>query len=142
MKTIIQGFFIRKILEDTQAKINETLSPTTRKAFLYSAHEMNVASILLVLGGYHVDDVPPYGSHILFEVHEIDEVWGFKVGSSTMIAELKLNFLFFQVYYQNYEGYDPIEITIPGCDHFCPFEDFYSLLEDIIPEDSDCTDDE
>lgn len=103
---------------------------------------MNVASILLVLGGYHVDDVPPYGSHILFEVHEIDEVWGFKVGCSTMIAELKLKFLFLQVYYQNYEGYDPIEITIPGCDHFCPFEDFYSLLEDIIPEDSDCTDDE
>lgn len=45
-----------------------------------------------------------------------------------------------QLFYQNYEKVDPIAIKLPACDYFCPFDQFYSLVEEILPEsDSDCS---
>lgn len=75
-KNNLTGTFIRKVLNDTQDFINGTV---TKKLFAYSAHDTNVGSTLLTLGGYTMTNTPPYGSAVIFEVHEIDEIWGFKV---------------------------------------------------------------
>ncbi|XP_066254927.1 venom acid phosphatase Acph-1-like [Euwallacea similis] len=121
IRRISAGFLIKKILTDTKAKINGSLSPSSRKVFFYSGHELNIAATLLALDAYKVTDIPPYGSHVIFEVHEISDVWGIKL------------------FYQNYLEYDPIPLTIPGCNHFCPYDEFYSLVEEILPlSDADC----
>ncbi|XP_030762850.1 venom acid phosphatase Acph-1-like isoform X2 [Sitophilus oryzae] len=122
LRRISAGYLLKKILSDTADKINGTISPSTRKVFLYSAHELNVASMLLSLEVYNVTTIAPYGSYVLFELHEIDEVYGIKL------------------FYQFYEEDDPVPVKLTGCDYFCPYDTFYSLVEDLLPEsDSDCT---
>ncbi|XP_030762830.1 uncharacterized protein LOC115887505 [Sitophilus oryzae] len=119
LRKIVAGFLLKKILSDTEAKINGTIDPTNRKMFIYSAHEMNVAHMLLTLG-VEIHMAPPYGSYVLFELHLIDGVYGIKL------------------FYQFYEDDDPVAFSLSGCDEFCPYDDFYSLVEDYIPTDDDC----
>lgn len=44
---------------------------------------------------------------------------------------------FSQLFYQNYQSYDPVPVKINGCGYFCPYEEFYSLVEEILPESDD-----
>ncbi|XP_076251086.1 venom acid phosphatase Acph-1-like [Rhynchophorus ferrugineus] len=121
LRRIIAGYFLKKIIEDTQRKIDGTLDPSGRKIFLYSGHETNLGTIIAALNLLDMQDVPGYGSHLLFEVHKIDDVYGF------------------MIYYQNFKEEDPILLTLPGCEAFCPVDDFVRLTLDIIPEsDDDC----
>ncbi|ERL84546.1 venom acid phosphatase Acph-1 [Dendroctonus ponderosae] len=119
IRKLAAGYLLKKILADTKSKIDGTISPSSRKAFLYSAHELNSASMLLSLNAFKITEVPPYGAHVIFEVHEILGIWGIKL------------------FYQNYQSYDPIPVKINGCGYFCPYEEFYSLVEEILPESDD-----
>ena len=67
------------MLADTKAKIDGTLKPPQRKLFLYAAHEMTLATILLSMEALKLSTIPTYASYIVFEVHEIDEIHGIKV---------------------------------------------------------------
>lgn len=49
-----------------------------RKIVLYSGHENNVVYLLRILDGYR-PHVPPFGSYIVFEVHNINGVHAIKV---------------------------------------------------------------
>lgn len=121
MRRMISGYFLKKILADTKTKIDGGMNPAERKMFIYSAHEMNIATTLLSLEALKLSHVPPYGAYILFEVHNIDGVYGIKL------------------FYQNYEHKHPMALKIPGCDYFCPYDDFYTLVEEILPtSDEDC----
>lgn len=121
LRRIMAGYFLRKVLDDTKSKIDGTLSPSQRKVFVYSGHEINVASVLLSLDAYKLSSIPNYGSNVLLEVHKVKGIYGLKL------------------FFQNYERLNPIPIRIPGCDYFCPYEDFYSLVEEILPEsNADC----
>ncbi|XP_030767717.1 venom acid phosphatase Acph-1-like [Sitophilus oryzae] len=120
LRKIVAGNLLKKILSDTEEKINGSIDPSTRKMFIYSAHEMNVANMLLTLG-VEIHMAPPYGSYVLFELHLIDGVYGIKL------------------FYQFYEEDDPVSFSLSGCDEFCPYDDFYSLVEQYIPTDDDCT---
>ncbi|XP_030755413.1 venom acid phosphatase Acph-1-like, partial [Sitophilus oryzae] len=106
------GYLLKKIINDSKAKIDGLLKPQSRKMFVYSAHERNLAYVLIALGVFN-DKVPPYGCHILFEVHLIDNVYGFKI------------------YYQDWENRDPKLMTIPGCTEFCPYDKFVEIFKDI-----------
>ncbi|XP_060530825.1 venom acid phosphatase Acph-1-like [Cylas formicarius] len=119
LKKIAGGFMLRKILEDSKRKIDGTLTPSSRKMFVYSGHERNVANILTTLGVYQ-DDIPSYGSHVLVELHKISGQYGFKI------------------YYQNWRYSNPKLLTIPGCGSFCKLEEFEELFAEIIPSDDDC----
>lgn len=81
----ISGYFLKKLIADTQSKINGTLSPENRKMFIYSGHETNIAGLLICLEAYKKLDIPPYGSYLLFEVHNIDGVHGIKVNINKML---------------------------------------------------------
>lgn len=72
------GGFLRKVINDTVSTISGS-SPQKRKMFLYSAHDINVAGLLINLGIY-TPHYPPYACYILIEVHEIANVHGIKVG--------------------------------------------------------------
>ncbi|XP_076257639.1 venom acid phosphatase Acph-1-like [Rhynchophorus ferrugineus] len=121
LRQITAGYLLRKILNDSASKINGTLSPSSRKVFLYSAHEINVATFLLSLEAYKITDVPPYGSHVLVELHKIRGVYGFRL------------------FYGNYERILPIPLKLPNCNYFCPFDDFVAQVQEIIPDDAACT---
>nr|CAH7768945.1 unnamed protein product [Callosobruchus chinensis] len=61
---------MKKVIEDSKAKAVGKEYPGT-KIFLYSAHESNVAAMLRFLGLFH-PHVPPYGSYISIEIHNVD----------------------------------------------------------------------
>ncbi|CAG9762350.1 unnamed protein product [Ceutorhynchus assimilis] len=111
------GSLLKKVITDTYSLIHGTLSPPTRKMFVYSAHDTNVGSMYLSLQAYKMDQPPPYGSSFIFEVHEIEGVWGLKL------------------FLVDYTKGSPHSLTIPGCEEFCPIDEFYSLVDDILPLD-------
>ncbi|XP_011308148.1 venom acid phosphatase Acph-1 [Fopius arisanus] len=116
------GPLLREITENMKALRSENLDPLNRKAFLYSAHELNVVSMARTLG---TDDpvVPLYGSAIIFETLK-DETNRFyvKVLLWTGITE------------------QLVSQRIPGCPEFCPLDDFLEILRDVIPneKEGDC----
>ncbi|XP_025830083.1 venom acid phosphatase Acph-1-like [Agrilus planipennis] len=122
LKQLASGFFLEKIISDTKDKITGTLKPKGRKMFLYSAHEQNIGHILAGLGLFD-NDIPNYGSHLLFEVRLKNGTYGI------------------EIYYQNYKGNDqPTLLVLPGCDSFCPVNKFADLLQDVLPTNkTSCT---
>jgi hypothetical protein len=77
LKKLSAGFLLKKILEDSISKRDGNL-PEERKAFLYSAHEFNVGTMLRILNVFY-RHVPPFGATIFFEIHNIDGDYGLKV---------------------------------------------------------------
>ncbi|XP_030757010.1 venom acid phosphatase Acph-1-like [Sitophilus oryzae] len=121
LRRIVAGYFLKLVFAETESKINGTLNPPDRKMYLYSAHENNIATLLISLEAFQITDIPPYGSYVLMEVHQIEGVYGFKL------------------FYQDYEQDDPIAIKLPNCDYFCPYDEFYQQVEYMLPEsDADC----
>lgn len=53
------------------------------KMYLYSAHDITVASLLINLGVFK-RHLPPYGCYVSLEVHKIEGVHGIKVFSLTI----------------------------------------------------------
>ncbi|XP_066253150.1 venom acid phosphatase Acph-1-like [Euwallacea similis] len=115
LRRLITGQLLNKILHDSDSVANGTLSPSTRKMFVYSAHDVNVGSMVLSLNAYKMSRPPSYGSMVIFEVHEIDGVYGL------------------ELYYQDYITLKPRALNIPGCNHFCPLTKFRTLVQDILP---------
>ncbi|KAL1490655.1 hypothetical protein ABEB36_013314 [Hypothenemus hampei] len=121
-KQIFSGNFLKKILADTKSFIDGTLSPSSRKLFVYSAHDINIGTILTSLNAYTLKYTPPYGATIIFELHQILGIYGFKL------------------FYVDYTFGSPHPLSIPGCSHFCPFDYFRTLINDIIPTTDGCND--
>ncbi|KAF5291953.1 hypothetical protein FQR65_LT11353 [Abscondita terminalis] len=115
LKQLAGGFLLKKIMNDTIEKINRTLQPPSRKLYLYSGHEYNVAFLLNALNVYY-PHIPPFGSCVMIELHRIKKVYGIKI------------------FYM--EGYNaPVKaLKIPGCDLFCPIKNFMKLLTKNMPE--------
>ncbi|XP_066157246.1 venom acid phosphatase Acph-1-like [Euwallacea fornicatus] len=121
LKTVIAGYILKKIVSDTLNKINGNLNPPERKIFLYSGHEVNVATILTALQLYKLTDPPPYASYLSFEIHKLNGVYGV------------------MMYYEDYTGKQPHLLTLPGCKTFCPIDNFLTLVTDIMPKsDAEC----
>ncbi|CAG9772629.1 unnamed protein product [Ceutorhynchus assimilis] len=118
IRRVIAGYLLKKVITDTEAKINGTIDPPERKMFFYSGHEYNIAAVLQTLN-QETFELPPYSAFIIFEVHRIDGVYGIKM------------------FYQNYKQTDPVLLKIKGCDYFCPFNDLYKIVEKYLPENDD-----
>nr|CAH7725656.1 unnamed protein product [Callosobruchus chinensis] len=115
------GYLVKKIIEDTQARIKDKANKHGKKIHLYSAHESNVAKLLLFLGIFEPPHVPNYGSYIIIEIHEKDEEYGVKV------------------FYQDYLSESVNLVRLAACQDLCPLEKFISLYQDLIPvDDSEC----
>lgn len=114
LKKMAAGYFLQKMINDTEARIN---NETVTKLYLYSAHENNIGQLFATLDLFEYPHIPTYGTYVLFEVHLIDNVYGFKI------------------YYQNYNGtVNPKLLKLPACDEFCPLDTFKSLVEEYLPE--------
>lgn len=75
----ILGPLLQKILLDSLNFAAGSLTPSTRKMFIYSAHDFNVGTFLLSLDAFNLAKTPPYGATVLVELHEVNEVYGLQV---------------------------------------------------------------
>lgn len=92
----ITGMLLRKITDDIEEVRRGTLNPTDRKAFFFSAHELNVVAFARVLG-LSEPELPDYGSTFIIETlkNESNDYF-IRVRSSLKIfSKLKLKFSFF-----------------------------------------------
>lgn len=79
---IISGNLIRKITEDS---VKKTKNEIANQIFLYSGHDTTVAGMLGVFDAYTKFELE-YLSHVYIELHKIDDVYGFKVNTKTLIV--------------------------------------------------------
>lgn len=107
------GYFLRKVLDDAKNKMKSPFK-LGRKMHLYSAHENNIAQLLIALGVFE-PHIPNYGAYVMLELHKINNVYGFKI------------------FYDNWTGEGPQQLTMSGCDSFCPIDKFISLIDEHLP---------
>lgn len=76
---------LQKILDDAYAKIRDELEPSTdiMKMHLLSGHETNCGVMLILLEVFK-PHIPPYGAQIMFELHKIDGVYGYRASFFTI----------------------------------------------------------
>ncbi|XP_076250926.1 venom acid phosphatase Acph-1-like [Rhynchophorus ferrugineus] len=117
LKRIAAGYLIEKIIQDTELKINNA---TETKMYLYSAHENNIGQLFQTLNLFEYHHVPTYGSYVLFEVHWINNTYGFKI------------------YYQNYISDYPKLLKLPACEEFCSLDTFKTLVDEYLPTPGLC----
>ncbi|KAF5293820.1 hypothetical protein FQA39_LY03305 [Lamprigera yunnana] len=115
LNKLSQGFALKKYLDTVDQKLSANLIPTERKMLLYSAHEISIASLLRALNVF-TPHVPNCGACVLLELHLIDGVYGTKI------------------YYEDYSDDSPKLLEVPGCNSFCPLDQFKTLLKDHIAE--------
>lgn len=90
---------LSKIADDTLEKINGSEYLENLKLFLYSAHDINLASLLITLGLYDYSyGTPPYGSYAVFEVHQLGAAdYGIQVSvpcRNFSVVDIQLDFRF------------------------------------------------
>lgn len=90
MNFLFLGFMLQKIVNDAFTKLNETdTNDNKAKMHLLSGHELNVAFMLILLNVFNEPHIPPYGAQIIFELHEIDGTYGYKVSESKYIFRIR-----------------------------------------------------
>lgn len=110
LKRLKGGVFVKKSIEDWQAKIDEKLKT---KIFLYAGHDSTVTNILSAMNVWP-KQLPDYGITAILEMSEQNSTFGV------------------EVFLKNATGIH--KLTIPGCDEFCPLNDLKTALKLNIPE--------
>ncbi|KAB0792793.1 hypothetical protein PPYR_14752 [Photinus pyralis] len=108
-KIMNSGHLIKKILDDTMAKVKNILEPPDRRVFLYSGHETTIGNLLYNLNVFKLE-VPTYGDTVLIEVHRrnVDH--------------------FVKVRYLRTPLNSTVEdLEVPGCGKICPVQRFYQI---------------
>ncbi|XP_056648742.1 venom acid phosphatase Acph-1-like [Diorhabda sublineata] len=118
LRKMFAGALLKKIIHDSRKRLFANDGRLSKKIYLYSAHENNIASILISLGVYE-NQIPDYGSHIIFEFHLVKGIPGFKI------------------FFDNWTGEGPKLLQIPGCGTFCPLLKFIRLNDKVLPRDDE-----
>uniref|UniRef100_A0A8B9XXS1 Lysosomal acid phosphatase n=1 Tax=Bos mutus grunniens TaxID=30521 RepID=A0A8B9XXS1_BOSMU len=103
-----------------QIRKNLTLMATTSqlpKLLVYSAHDTTLVALQMALGVYNGEQAP-YASCHMFELYQED--------SGNFSVEM---------YFRNESHRAPWPLTLPGCSHRCPLQDFLHLTEPVVPKD-------
>ncbi|GAB1867868.1 Prostatic acid phosphatase [Camponotus japonicus] len=116
IRKLLAGPMIRTIFNNMITEKNPI--PSHTKLYLYSGHDVNIATMLQAFKLYK-PHVPEYSSAVILELLEQNKQYYVK-------------FLY-------YRGIPPIfdELQIPGCEMLCPFDKFSYLIHDLIPSDED-----
>lgn len=140
IETNFLGCLLSKITSDTLNKINGSEYLKNTKVFLYSAHDINIVTLLITLGLYDYSyGTPPYGSYVVFEVYQLDASYGFQVSLEYLDLGTALkNHLLFQISFQNYTQAEPLLLKLPNCSNPCPIDDFIKLTKEYYPKEEEC----
>lgn len=111
LKQLLGGVWLLEWLNHIDNHLNKN---DTRKAFMYAAHELNIAAILTTLDNYD-NEIPSYSSSLMFELHKQD------------------NGYYVQILYRN-NGKIRI-LTFPDCDDaaYCPLDVFRKYIKPFLP---------
>lgn len=117
------GPFIRKMIGEQEQKKMGTLKPESRKMIMYTGHDSTIVNILASLNVWE-KQLPNYGIMALFELVR-DKISG-EIG--------------IQMYLKKDVKSGAVPLTLPGCEHFCPFDEFVSKINGVIAGDAieDC----
>ncbi|KAK9306122.1 hypothetical protein QLX08_003169 [Tetragonisca angustula] len=113
------GPLLKEILKHLQA-FND--GQDTRRAYLYSAHDINLVNLLRTMGFTDEYLKPDYGSTIIFELH---------AASNSANTEIKLRYL------NNTEPIASHYMSIPKCGTPCLLKTLTKLWENVLPNDWD-----
>ncbi|KAF3423947.1 hypothetical protein E2986_11795 [Frieseomelitta varia] len=113
------GPLLKEILKHLQAFNN---GQDTRRAYLYSAHDITLVNLLRTMGFTDEYFKPDYGSTIIFELH---------AASNSANTEIKLKYL------NNTEPIASHYMSIPKCGTPCLLKTLTKLWENVIPNDWD-----
>ncbi|XP_037094239.1 testicular acid phosphatase homolog [Pollicipes pollicipes] len=111
------GPLLKEMLENMQARVDGTLQPPSRRMFVYSAHDVNVACVLTTLQVYN-GLAPPLSSCLLVELHSDPD-------AGPLV----------QLFYRNDSSTEPHQLQLPGCDVSCPWSEFVRLTKNVVPDD-------
>lgn len=119
MRRIFGGNFLQKLISDWEKKIAEK---TPEKLHIFSAHDGTVVGALGAFNVWKTNEHPDYGITAIFELkqHRRSGINGV------------------EIFVRNKDVNEPVQLTIPGCQSFCPIEKLKLLLRDHIPMASDC----
>ncbi|XP_057337523.1 uncharacterized protein LOC130675706 [Microplitis mediator] len=114
----LRSGMVLKNFTDTMSEIVNGKLRNHQKMNIFSAHDANVASLLAVLS-----DLDPHVP---------------KFASSVMVELIQKNNNYF-VKVRHFLGIPPtvIDLQIPGCDSWCPFNDFMKLMKNYLPSDEE-----
>ncbi|XP_057551253.1 lysosomal acid phosphatase isoform X2 [Hippopotamus amphibius kiboko] len=87
------------------------------KLLVYSAHDTTLVALQMALDVYNGEQAP-YASCHMFELYQ-EENGNFSV----------------EMYFRNESTKAPWPVTLPGCPHRCPLQDFLRLTEPVVPRD-------
>lgn len=116
LKKFKAGPFLKKMITEQQDKLDEKLKPKDRKLFIYTGHDSSVANILSGLNVWE-KQFPAYAIMGIFE----------------LVKDKKTGEVGVQIYLRNSPTSGAIPLTIPGCEHFCPFDKFLAEAHKSIP---------
>ncbi|EFX74583.1 hypothetical protein DAPPUDRAFT_251804 [Daphnia pulex] len=113
------SFISSSVVEHLGAYAQSKLTPPNRKLFMYSAHDVTVATFLSALNIFNGIQ-PPYASMVLVELHEP-----------------KPNDFYVKILYKNVsdDGRNPEVLSLPGCTRFCPLDKFFQLVQNATSDD-------
>ncbi|EFX74587.1 hypothetical protein DAPPUDRAFT_56978, partial [Daphnia pulex] len=119
MQRLRGGPLVKELVEHLGAYAQSKLTPPNRKLFMYSAHDVTVATFLSALNIFNGIQ-PPYASMVLVELHE-----------------LKPNDFSVKILYKNVsdDGRNPEVLSLPGCTRFCPLDKFFQLVQNATSDD-------
>ncbi|XP_030622163.1 lysosomal acid phosphatase-like [Chanos chanos] len=110
------GLLLDQILKNMSA-VAKLDSKEQLRMIVYSAHDTTVAALQEALNVFNGLQ-PPYASCHIFELFK-EENGSFSVA----------------MFYRNDSRKDPYQLTLPGCDLYCPLQDFITLTKSVIPVD-------
>ncbi|GAB0088473.1 venom acid phosphatase Acph-1 [Sergentomyia squamirostris] len=119
MKRLKAGPFVQKMVKEWREASEGVLEPKDRKMYLYTGHDSSVVNVLSALGVWDLQ-MPDYAIMGMFELLR-DKTSG-EYG--------------IQLYLRNSTA-EPTQLTIPGCDFFCPLNKAIELLAPVLPANRD-----
>ncbi|XP_049531866.1 prostatic acid phosphatase [Anopheles darlingi] len=116
------GPLVKEILNRFRSKAAGKLKPD-RSLWIYSAHDVTVASLLNALRVFELHN-PPFAACIMLELRRPVN------GGDPYV----------QVFYKNTTDDKPLLLPIPECGEQCPLDEMFKIYDDILPKnwDSEC----
>ncbi|CAH0560302.1 unnamed protein product [Brassicogethes aeneus] len=115
LRVINVGYMLKKILNDFDKKINETIVPKDRQAFFYSGHDLTIGYMFSALN-ISQNGIHDYGTALSFELRKRNNQFFIKLR-----------------YRDSPDAKDFIDLNLPYCDDPCHFEDFKKLTKYLLP---------
>ncbi|KAK4878733.1 hypothetical protein RN001_011239 [Aquatica leii] len=110
------GVFVKKLIEDW-SKLRKGVLKC--KAYLYVGHDSTIVNILSALKLWE-PQVPNFSANIFFELwyDRTRDEYGVEIFFRNVVDAFA----------------EPVRLKMPGCDYFCPVDEFVQLTKSVVPD--------